>query len=260
MKGHDVRVLQGYLTLAGFPTAVDGDFGPMTKQSVIEFQKSEGETANGVVTIPVELKLRAVVAVDATSAPAGKAGINSNGTATAPSNAPPVVKAVIAAANKIIDKPYIYAGGHATWNDDGYDCSGAVSYALHGGNLLSSPEDSTDSSHTEAPVRASGSRSTPTRPIHGSWSRGSRSTPPTSAGRTYQRAPGRGGVAIRPATSPTAGTTSCATRPGCSARPRYGAALWYLEVAVAIGLLVSRGRMYRPYRYAHTRRSRFLRR
>ncbi len=144
MKGHDVRVLQGYLTLAGFPTAVDGDFGPMTKQSVIEFQKSEGETANGVVTIPVELKLRAVVAVDATSAPAGKARINSNGTATAPSNAPPVVKAVIAAANKIIDKPYIYAGGHATWNDDGYDCSGAVSYALHGGNLLSSPEDSTE--------------------------------------------------------------------------------------------------------------------
>jgi hypothetical protein len=49
---------------------------------------------------------------------------------------------VIAAANQIIDKPYIYAGGHATWNDVGYDCSGAVSYALHGGGLLSSPEDS----------------------------------------------------------------------------------------------------------------------
>jgi peptidoglycan hydrolase-like protein with peptidoglycan-binding domain len=144
MKGHDVRVLQGYLTLAGFPTAVDGDFGPLTKQSVIEFQQSEAETPNGVVTIPVEEKLRAVVAVDETSGPAGKAHINSDGTATGPSNAPSVVKAVIAAANKIIDKPYIYAGGHATWNDVGYDCSGAVSYALHGGNLLSSPEDSTE--------------------------------------------------------------------------------------------------------------------
>ncbi|MBV8987894.1 MAG: hypothetical protein JO372_04955, partial [Solirubrobacterales bacterium] len=65
--------------------------------------------------------------------------INPNGTATAPANAPPAVKAVIAAANQIIDKPYIYAGGHASWNAPGYDCSGAVSYALHGGGLLSAP-------------------------------------------------------------------------------------------------------------------------
>ena len=50
---------------------------------------------------------------------------------------------MIAAANQIIDKPYIYAGGHGKWNDTGYDCSGAVSYALHGAGLLSSPEDST---------------------------------------------------------------------------------------------------------------------
>jgi peptidoglycan hydrolase-like protein with peptidoglycan-binding domain len=144
MRGHDVRVLQGYLTLAGIPTAVDGDFGPLTKQSVIEFQRAHNETPNGVVTRAVELELRAVVAVDATSGPAGKAVINGNGTATAPANAPPVVKAVVAAANKIIDKPYIYAGGHAQWNDAGYDCSGAVSFALHGGNLLSAPEDSTE--------------------------------------------------------------------------------------------------------------------
>ena len=50
---------------------------------------------------------------------------------------------MITAANQIIDKPYIYGGGHASWNATGYDCSGSVSYALHGAGLLSSPEDST---------------------------------------------------------------------------------------------------------------------
>ena len=40
---------------------------------------------------------------------------------------------MIAAANKIRNKPYVWGGGHGNWNDKGYDCSGAVSYALHGG-------------------------------------------------------------------------------------------------------------------------------
>ena len=56
-----------------------------------------------------------------------------------PKSAPPRVKAVIAAANRIRTKPYIYGGGHARWWDRGYDCSGSVSYALHGGNFLESP-------------------------------------------------------------------------------------------------------------------------
>ncbi|MBV8988573.1 MAG: hypothetical protein JO372_08430 [Solirubrobacterales bacterium] len=71
--------------------------------------------------------------------PFGQAHINSDGTASAPADAPPVVQAVIAAANQIIDKPYIYAGGHGSWVAPGYDCSGAVSYALHGAGLLSAP-------------------------------------------------------------------------------------------------------------------------
>jgi hypothetical protein len=61
------------------------------------------------------------------------------GRAIAPLNAPAAVKKVIAAANKIRAKPYVWGGGHARWWDAGYDCSGAVSYALHGGALLSSP-------------------------------------------------------------------------------------------------------------------------
>ncbi|MBV8988574.1 MAG: hypothetical protein JO372_08435 [Solirubrobacterales bacterium] len=71
--------------------------------------------------------------------PFEQAHINLDGTASAPADAPPAVKAVIAAANQIIDKPYIYAGGHGSWVAPGYDCSGAVSYALHGAGLLSAP-------------------------------------------------------------------------------------------------------------------------
>jgi cell wall-associated NlpC family hydrolase len=72
------------------------------------------------------------------TAPAGKA-IVVGGRAIAPVDAPAAVKKVIAAANKIRAKPYIYGGGHARWWDRGYDCSGAVSYALHGANLIASP-------------------------------------------------------------------------------------------------------------------------
>jgi cell wall-associated NlpC family hydrolase len=59
--------------------------------------------------------------------------------AIAPVSAPVVVKQVIAAANRIRTTPYIWGGGHGRWQDTGYDCSGAVSYALHGGKLLTSP-------------------------------------------------------------------------------------------------------------------------
>ena len=65
-----------------------------------------------------------------------------DGTAAAPAAAPLEVQNAIFAANKIQHKPYIYGGGHARFRSAGYDCSGTVSYALHGGGLLKSPLDS----------------------------------------------------------------------------------------------------------------------
>jgi len=59
--------------------------------------------------------------------------------AVVPAGAPAIVKQVIAAANRIRTRPYIWGGGHGRWQDAGYDCSGAVSYALHGGRLLTTP-------------------------------------------------------------------------------------------------------------------------
>jgi hypothetical protein len=66
-----------------------------------------------------------------------------DGRLIAPASAPRRIKRVIAAANQIVEKPYVYGGGHKPyrrgWLDRGYDCSGSVSHALHGGGFLRSP-------------------------------------------------------------------------------------------------------------------------
>ena len=91
---------------------------------------AQAETPGGVSSTTPE--------VAEPTAPPGKAIIVA-GRAIPPADAPPAVKKVIAAANKIRTKPYIWGGGHGQWWDRGYDCSGAVSFALHGGKLISTP-------------------------------------------------------------------------------------------------------------------------
>lgn len=59
-----------------------------------------------------------------------------DGRAIAPPEAPAAVKKVIAAANHIRRRPYVWGGGHRSWYTHGYDCSGAVGYALHAAELL----------------------------------------------------------------------------------------------------------------------------
>jgi cell wall-associated NlpC family hydrolase len=72
-------------------------------------------------------------------APGANAVLTPEGLAAAPQSAPPAIKAVIAAANSIADTPYVWGGGHGSWYSYGYDCSGAVSFALYGGGLLDTP-------------------------------------------------------------------------------------------------------------------------
>jgi peptidoglycan hydrolase CwlO-like protein len=76
-------------------------------------------------------------------APGDQAQLLSNGDAAAPASAPAAVKNAIAAANQIDETTYVWGGGHGSFTSSGYDCSGAVSFALNGGGLLSSPLDST---------------------------------------------------------------------------------------------------------------------
>jgi cell wall-associated NlpC family hydrolase len=76
-----------------------------------------------------------------TAVPGGNS-VGGNGTIPIPPNVPEAVQRVIAGANAIADFPYVFGGGHASFVDNAYDCSGSVSYALAAGGLLSAPETS----------------------------------------------------------------------------------------------------------------------
>jgi cell wall-associated NlpC family hydrolase len=145
--GSDVRALQRNLTKVGLRTEVDGQFGPHTKRRVKSWERrSDVGRANGRVSRGEARKMTSQVArgvkvfqpaPEPTAAPpGGSATLGDDGQAVAPADAPPEVVGAIEAANRIAGKPYKYGGGHGRWEDSGYDCSGAMSYALHGAGLL----------------------------------------------------------------------------------------------------------------------------
>ena len=158
MSGHDVKILQAFLRKAGVPNVtVDGEFGPGTYRAVKTWERMERRTVDGVVDGPDMDALRQQVSGQAAASPvpaavpvvappqlaAGdRAKVGPDGLAIAPASAPPAVQQIIAAGNQIAKMPYRYGGGHASWNDTGYDCSGSVSYALHGAGLLDAPRPS----------------------------------------------------------------------------------------------------------------------
>jgi hypothetical protein len=111
----------------------------LTTAVALVFLASAGDFPAGAQASPGGFSARAEVSAEA--APSGEASISAlvDERAIAPAAAPPVVKQVIAAANRIRATPYVWGGGHARWWDRGYDCSGAVSYALHGAGLLEAP-------------------------------------------------------------------------------------------------------------------------
>ncbi len=141
-QGNPVTILQERLHIQA-----DGTFGPETEAAVRHLQASHGLEVDGVVG-PATWSALGVSGEHTLHPPrphnlssAGSGGGGGGGSA-ASSSAEGVIARVIAAANEIATRPYVYGGGHGSFISDGYDCSGSVSYALHGGGLLSSPEDS----------------------------------------------------------------------------------------------------------------------
>ena len=155
--GTDVKTLQRYLGRIGYRVTADGQYGSATVRKVKRFERDKHRVVNGRVEpsdarVIARLATRSQSAQESTggsgyTAPppnaSGKATLQPDSTAVAPASAPQRVKDVIAAANKIIDKPYVYGGGHGSFEDSGYDCSGSVSYAMHGGSFVTQPLDST---------------------------------------------------------------------------------------------------------------------
>ena len=157
-RGADVKSLQRLLRTAGFRTKIDGVYGRGTYRTVRRLERELGLRVDGRFTRSDLLRLRRALrpsegtggfgmgdgessqrrpnAVSSQEAPGSKAQLTEDGLAIPPADAPEAVKKVIAAANAIAHKPYRYGGGHGRWEDSGYDCSGSVSYALHGGGLL----------------------------------------------------------------------------------------------------------------------------
>ena len=91
------------------------------------FAQTGGSVAPGGTTTPPA------------TAPGAKAKLTKSGAAIAPAGAPIQVQMAINAGNQIRKMPYEYGGGHQSFFDSGYDCSGAVSYVLNGAGLIESP-------------------------------------------------------------------------------------------------------------------------
>jgi peptidoglycan hydrolase-like protein with peptidoglycan-binding domain len=175
-KGRDVKVLQKDLTALGYVAASDGELGPQTRASIRSFERAAGLRIDGVLSSKEARTLKRVVRKGSeagavsrapatpvvptlttapasapaqstgqvSSAPPANGTIGADGLAIAPAGAPAAVVAIIAAGNQIAHKPYLYGGGHTTWQDSGYDCSGSVSFALHGAGLIDTPMSSYD--------------------------------------------------------------------------------------------------------------------
>jgi hypothetical protein len=147
--GASSSAVQG-IVLHGHPQLVDPVDGSVTPagsaagQSAVSVTPSPSQSAgtaaaSGNAALPQPLSNAQVLAeltASGISANPDQGTLAPGGLAIAPINAPPAVQQVIAAGNEIARLPYIWGGGHITYEDTGYDCSGSLSFVLAAAGLL----------------------------------------------------------------------------------------------------------------------------
>jgi peptidoglycan hydrolase-like protein with peptidoglycan-binding domain len=126
-EGSGVEALQRALGIGA-----DGDFGPATEQALKRWQASRGLESDGIAGPATRS------ALGLGDGPVLKRG-GGNSTRGGNGGDDAKIAAMIAAGNRIASTPYIYGGGHGSFESSGYDCSGSVSYVLHGAGLLDAP-------------------------------------------------------------------------------------------------------------------------
>ena len=131
-RGGGVKALQSALGLSA-----DGVFGAATEKALRRFQRSKGLPVDGVAGPATRRALR--LGPGPTLKRKKRAQRRRRSSGGGGGGGSSIVARVTAAANQIAGKPYKYGGGHGSFTDSGYDCSGSVSYALHGGGLISAP-------------------------------------------------------------------------------------------------------------------------
>jgi peptidoglycan hydrolase-like protein with peptidoglycan-binding domain len=143
-RGSSVRLLQRRLGIAA-----DGVFGPGTYRAVKTFQRAHGLTADGIVGPSTWSAL----GVRGRHPVLKRAHLHGGGGHVGVARHVILLRLAIAAGDRIARKPYIYGGGHRSFHAAGYDCSGSVSYVLHGMGRLDVPMDSSELMHYGKPGR-----------------------------------------------------------------------------------------------------------
>jgi hypothetical protein len=128
----------GSVALHGKPQTIEPVAGaaPSAGESAGPAVVSVGSTSGKLAQPVSNAQVQAQLAASGMTANQNQATLAPGGLAIAPIAAPAAIQSVINAGNQIARLPYRFGGGHGTFEDTEYDCSGSLSFVLAAAGLL----------------------------------------------------------------------------------------------------------------------------